>query len=69
MIIGSLGLGSFAESSDSDLCDQSIEQVASTSIVPREVIFKIARLKVVGVSMGAMSVGLGHSITVAKDIF
>ena len=45
MIIGSLGLASFAESSEADLCDQSIEQVASTSVVPRDVIFKIARLE------------------------
>lgn len=34
-----------AESSDADLCDQSIEQVADSSIVPREVIYKIARLE------------------------
>ncbi|NBT42493.1 MAG: hypothetical protein EBT20_18880 [Alphaproteobacteria bacterium] len=45
MIIGSLGLASFAEGSEADLCDQSIEQVASTSVVPRDVIFKIARLE------------------------
>jgi len=45
MIIGSLGLASFAESSEADLCDQSIEHVASTSVVPRDVIFKIARLE------------------------
>ena len=45
MIFSSLGLASFAEGSQADLCDQSIEQVASTSVVPREVIFKIARLE------------------------
>lgn len=41
----SFTFANFAESSDADLCDQSIEQAASSSIVPREVIYKIARLE------------------------
>ena len=45
MVIGSLGLASFAEGSDSQLCDQSIEIVAQNSFVPREIIYKIARLE------------------------
>ena len=45
MIIGCLGLASLAESSEADLCDQSIEQVASNSVVPRDVIFKVARVE------------------------
>jgi len=45
LIIGCLSLASFAEGSEADLCDQSIEQVASTSAVPRDVIFKVARLE------------------------
>ena len=45
MIIGCLGLASFAEGSEADMCDQSIEQIASSSVVPRDVIFKIARLE------------------------
>ena len=45
MVICSLGLASFAEGSDSQLCDQSIEIVAQNSFVPREVLYKIARLE------------------------
>jgi len=45
MVIGSLGLASFAEGSDTQLCDQSIEIVAQNSFVPREVLYKIARLE------------------------
>ena len=45
MVICSLGLASFAEGSDSQLCDQSIEIVAQNSFVPREIIYKIARLE------------------------
>ena len=45
MVIGSLGLASFAEGSDSRLCDESIEIVAASSFVPREVLYKIARLE------------------------
>ena len=45
MIIVCLGLASFAEGSDSGLCDESIETVASSSFVPREVLYKIARLE------------------------
>ena len=45
MVIGSLGLASFAEGSDTQLCDQSIEIVAENSFVPREVLYKIARLE------------------------
>jgi len=45
MVIGSLGLASFAEGADSQLCDQSIEIVAQNSFVPREIIYKIARLE------------------------
>ncbi len=45
LIFASLSLGTLAEGSDADLCDQSIEQVAALSLVPREVIYKIARLE------------------------
>ena len=45
MIIACLGLASFAEGSDSRLCDESIEIVAPNSFVPREVVYKIARLE------------------------
>ena len=45
MIIVCLGLASFAEGSDSRLCDESIETVAASSFVPREVLYKIARLE------------------------
>jgi len=45
MVICSLGLASFAEGSDSRLCDESIEIVAASSFVPREVLYKIARLE------------------------
>ena len=45
MIIVCLGLASFAEGSDSRLCDESIEIVAASSFVPREVLYKIARLE------------------------
>ena len=45
MIIACLGLASFAEGSDSRLCDESIEIVAPNSFVPREVLYKIARLE------------------------
>ena len=45
MVIGSLSLASFAEGSDSHLCDESIEIVAASSFVPREVLYKIARLE------------------------
>ena len=44
MIIGSLSLTNLAKASDADLCDQSIEQVSISSLVPREIIYKIARL-------------------------
>jgi len=45
LIIGCLSFASFAEGSEANLCDESIEQVAYTSAVPRDVIFKIARLE------------------------
>jgi len=45
MVICSLGLASFAEGSDSQLCDQSIEITAQNSLVPREVLYKISRLE------------------------
>ena len=45
LILGILSLGTLAEGSDADLCDQSIEKVAAGSLVPREVIYKIARLE------------------------
>ena len=45
MILVCLGLASFAEGSDSHLCDESIEIVDSSSFVPREVLYKIARLE------------------------
>ena len=45
LIIGFLSLASFAEGSDSRLCDESIEIVAASSFVPREVLYKIARLE------------------------
>lgn len=44
-ILGNLCIASLAGASDSDLCDQSINLVAKNSIVPREVIYKIARLE------------------------
>lgn len=45
LIISDLSIATLAESSDSDVCDQSIEHVAASSFVPRAVIFKIARLE------------------------
>ena len=45
MIIGSLSLANLANASDADLCDQSIEQVAASSSVPRDIIYKVARLE------------------------
>ena len=45
LIIGSLSLANLAKGSDADLCDQSIEQVAASSIVPRDIIYKVARLE------------------------
>ena len=45
MIIGSLSLANLAKASDADLCDQSIEQVAASSSVPRDIIYKVARLE------------------------
>ena len=45
LIGGGLSIATLAEGSDADLCDQSIEQVATTSFVPRDVIYKIARLE------------------------
>ena len=45
MILVCLGLASFAEGSDSRLCDESIEIVDTSSFVPREVLYKIARLE------------------------
>ncbi len=45
MIVGSLSIATLAKGSDANLCDQSIEQVAASSIVPRDVIYKIARLE------------------------
>ena len=45
VILVCLGLASFAEGSDSRLCDESIEIVDASSFVPREVLYKIARLE------------------------
>ena len=45
LIIGSLSLANLAKSSDANLCDQSIEQIATSSLVPRDIIYKIARLE------------------------
>ncbi len=45
LIVGSLCIATLAEGSDADLCDQSIEQVSISSLVPREIIYKIARLE------------------------
>ncbi len=45
LIIVSLSLANLAKGSDADLCDQSIEQVAASSTVPRDIIYKVARLE------------------------
>ena len=45
LIVGSLCIATLAEGSDADMCDQSIEQVSTSSFVPREIIYKIARLE------------------------
>ena len=45
LMTGCISVATLAEGSSTDLCDQSIDRVSATSIVPREVLYKIARLE------------------------